>query len=184
LWTTKLKNDYYGDDSPAIRLAGFLPGIQKPARLIAKRKPNLTGGALNGRSEIRSIPPSSVQATSDLLHSACDFRTPVQCEKNRNAVTVITMMQCAAEPTIGIFIIRRIEKLYVHRARKDGVLLDARIKFRGQTPSPNEIVRENFCAKHGDKKRQKAAMILPQFAATACGNLPPFAGICRLRNVI
>jgi len=52
------------------------------------------------------------------------------------------------------------------------------------TPSPNEIVWENISAKRGDKKRQKAAMNLPQFAAMARENLPPFAGICRLRNVI
>jgi hypothetical protein len=52
----------------------LLPGIQQPARQIAAWQPNLSGGALNGRSEIRSISPSSVQATADLLHSASDFR--------------------------------------------------------------------------------------------------------------
>ena len=56
----------------AIRLAGSLPGIQRPARLIAERKPNLIGGALNGRSEIHSISPSSVQAPPN--HAPFRFR--------------------------------------------------------------------------------------------------------------
>jgi hypothetical protein len=43
------------------------------------------------------------------------------------------------------------------------------------TPSPNEIVGGKNSAKRGGKKRQKAAMNLPQFAAMACGNLPLFA---------
>jgi hypothetical protein len=46
-----------------------------------------------------------------------------------------------------------------------------------ETPSPNEIVREKSGAKRGGKKRQKAAMNLPQFAAMACGNLPLFAAL-------
>jgi len=53
-----------------------------------RHDPNLYGRALNGRSEIRSISPSSVQATADLLHSASDFRTPVQCERKKLYVRV------------------------------------------------------------------------------------------------
>jgi hypothetical protein len=73
----------------------LLPGIQQPARQSAAWKPNLYGGALNGRSEIRSISPSSVQATADLLHSASDFRTPVQCEWHPNGLAVKPMMERA-----------------------------------------------------------------------------------------
>jgi len=45
------------------------------------------------------------------------------------------------------------------------------------TPSPNEIVRGKSGAKRGGKKRQKAAMNLPQFAAMVWGNLPLFAAL-------
>jgi len=46
-----------------------------------------------------------------------------------------------------------------------------------ETPSPNEIVRGKSGAKRGGKKRQKAAMNLPQFAAMVWGNLPLFAAL-------
>jgi hypothetical protein len=45
------------------------------------------------------------------------------------------------------------------------------------TPSPNEIVRVKSSAKRGGKKRQKAAMILPQLAAMVRGNLPLLAAL-------
>jgi hypothetical protein len=45
------------------------------------------------------------------------------------------------------------------------------------TPSPNEIVRKKSGAKRGGKRRQKAAMNLPQFAAMVCGNLPLFVAL-------
>jgi hypothetical protein len=41
-----------------------------------------------GNLKSRSISPSSVQATPDLLHSASNFRLSVQCEKNPKGLTI------------------------------------------------------------------------------------------------
>jgi len=40
-----------------------------------------TAAHSTGSLESRSISPSSVQATPDRLHSASDFRLPVQCDE-------------------------------------------------------------------------------------------------------
>jgi len=46
-----------------------------------------------------------------------------------------------------------------------------------ETPSPNEIVRGKDSAKRGGKKREKAAMNLPQVVAMARENLPAVAAV-------
>jgi hypothetical protein len=46
------------------------------------------------------------------------------------------------------------KKPYVQAATKIEALLDALIKWRSETPSPNEIVEEKSGAKRSDKKRQ------------------------------
>jgi hypothetical protein len=50
------------------------------------------------------------------------------------------------------------------------------------TPSPNEIVRKTLGLKPNDKRRQKAAIILPQFAAMPRERLPLFAANAALFN--
>jgi hypothetical protein len=60
---------------------------------------------------------------------------------------------------------------------KNEAMLDAKMEWGRMTPSPNEIVREKSGAERSSKKRQKAAMNLPQFAAMARGNLPLFAAL-------
>jgi hypothetical protein len=60
-------------------------------------QPNLYGGALNGRSEIRSISPSSVQATADLLHSASDFRIARSVRKPSKQIDGKHMMERATD---------------------------------------------------------------------------------------
>jgi hypothetical protein len=64
------------------------------------------------------------------------------------------------------------------------VIFDGFLKLESldfwMTPSPNEIVREKSGAKHGGKKRQKAAMNLLQWCGEICRSLPPYdTGSCR-----
>jgi hypothetical protein len=106
----------------------LLPGIQQPARQIATWKPNLYGGALNGRSEIRSISPSSVQATADLLHSASDFRI---ARSVRMASRWIggKAHDGTGNQIIGASITCRSKKPYVHATMKNDELLDAKMEW-------------------------------------------------------
>ena len=78
---------------------------------------------------------------------------------------------------MGTLAMHRSKKLYVHAIMKNEALLDAEMEWGRMTPSPNEIVRGKSGAKRGGKKRQKAAMNLPQFAAMARGKLPLFAAL-------
>jgi hypothetical protein len=50
-----------------------------------------------GSLKSRSIPPSSVQATPDPLHSASDFRLPVQCGKR---FTILKLRKSAANSPV------------------------------------------------------------------------------------
>ena len=45
----------------------------------------------------RSFPPSSVQATPDLLHFASDFKTLVQCEWHPNGLAIKPMIERASD---------------------------------------------------------------------------------------
>jgi hypothetical protein len=58
----------------------------------------------------------------------------------------------------------------------DGFLKLESLYFLRDTISQRNRL-EKSGAKRGGKKRQRAAMNLPQFAAMACGNLPLFAAL-------
>jgi hypothetical protein len=56
------------------------------------------------------------------------------------------------------------------------------MEWEWMTPSPNEIVRKILGLKPNDRRRQKAAIILPQFAAMPREQLPLFAANAALFN--
>jgi hypothetical protein len=92
-------------------------------------------------------------------------------------------IQTATKIKMGTLAMHRSKKPYVHAIMKNEALLDAEMEWGRMTPSPNEIVRGKDSAKRGGKKREKAAMNLPQVVAMAleiCRNLPPYdTGSCR-----
>jgi hypothetical protein len=87
-------------------------------------------------------------------------------------------IQTVTKIKMGTLAMHRSKKLYVHAIMKNEALLDAEMEWGRMTPSPNNFVGKKRGVKTRGKLRQKAAMNLPQFAATTGEILPPLAALC------